>query len=146
MFVLLCCSGACNDHGSPVRWSVLCWHWHRSWTEVPQRCWESGFLESTELHCCNQCPICTTTAWRHRQKSKFPFNIYLYVYQFHHILCTCVVSFAASAWFWVCVELCSTCYLIGIITHVRAVMRWTFYCYHWIAVTAANSICLIDYF
>ena len=56
------------DHGSVVRWSLLCRHWHRSGTEISQRRWQSCFFESTELHSCYQCKICSASTWRDWQK------------------------------------------------------------------------------
>ena len=59
------------DHGSVVRWSLLCWHWHRSGTEISQRRWQSCFFESTKLHSCYQCKICSASTWRDWQKGMY---------------------------------------------------------------------------
>lgn len=44
-------SGACHDHGPSVRGSLLCWDWHRPWTQVSKRGGASGLLQSAKLHC-----------------------------------------------------------------------------------------------
>ena len=59
------------DHGSVVRWSLLCRHWHRSGTEISQRRWQSCFFESTKLHCSYQCKICSASTWRDWQKGMY---------------------------------------------------------------------------
>lgn len=65
-------SGVGYDHGSSVRWRVLRRdrYWPRA--EVPKRGGSSGFLQSAELYCCHQRPICSTAAWRHWQTGTVP--------------------------------------------------------------------------
>lgn len=64
-------SGAGNDHGPPVRRSLLCRDWHRPWTEVSQGGRACGLLQPAELHSSHQCQICSAPARGNRQEGRY---------------------------------------------------------------------------
>lgn len=58
----LFCSRIGFDYGPTVQWCLLRGNRYRPGTEIPERCWTCGVLESAELYCRNQRSICAAAA------------------------------------------------------------------------------------